>query len=75
MNEDWVNQKAAGGLSTPEGNFNATDALLPQAEQAELNALRKIQADFNRTAEWTTGKKDRFLELQGKEDLAKKARK
>jgi len=54
-----------------EGKFNRIDALLPQAEQEELNQLRRDQFNGN---DWTEAKRTRLLELQEKANAVQEQR-
>ena len=59
-------------MEGPESmDFNRAEALLGPAEQKELNALRRDQMDGSN---WSDEKRQRLLELQTKEDVARGAR-
>lgn len=52
-------------------DFNSVTALLPEAEQLELNELRRDQINGR---DWTEEKRTRFLELSKKEEVVKEQR-
>lgn len=59
-------------FETPNRNeeFDEKNALLPAEEQKELNSLRIAQMD----GELTSDQRERLVELQNREEKAKKAR-
>ncbi|GEM_PF-6761241 len=58
------------GLEEKGKGFDEKNALLPAEEQKELNSLRIAQMD----GELTSDQRERLVELQNREEKAKKAR-